>query len=68
MKEYPIWVLFSESETGLIRVELRSKKHNVQQVAVLFGGGGHLQASGCRINSIDECYKLIDELDKVLEN
>ena len=67
MKEFPIWVLFAESETGLIRVELRSKKYNVQQVAVKFGGGGHLQASGCRINNLDDCVKVIEELDNLLK-
>ena len=67
MKEYPIWVLFAESETGLIRVELRSKKFNVQQVAVKFGGGGHLQASGCRINNLDDCMKVVEELDNLLK-
>ena len=67
MKGFPIWVLFTESETGLIRVEIRSKNYNVQKIAVLFGGGGHLQASGCRVNSYEECYKVVEELDKLLE-
>lgn len=65
MKGYPIWVTFAESEEGLIRVELRSKIYNVQQVAILFGGGGHQKASGCRVHSIKECYQVIEELKKL---
>ncbi len=62
MKEYPIWATFCESNEGLIRVELRAKNYNVQQVAVKFGGGGHLCASGCRLNKLEDCQKVIDEL------
>ena len=67
MKEYPIWVMFSENEDGLVRVELRAKKYNVQQVATLFGGGGHLNASGCRLKSINEYQNVLDELLKIVE-
>jgi phosphoesterase RecJ-like protein len=67
MKGYPIWVTFAESDEGLIRVELRSKIYNVQQVATLFGGGGHQKASGCRLHSIGECYQLISELKKIIK-
>ena len=62
MKGYPIWALFCESDEGLVRVELRSKTYNVQEVAIKFGGGGHLKASGCRLQSISECQKVIDVL------
>ena len=67
MKEFPIWALFAESDEGLVRVELRAKKYNVQQVAVKFGGGGHLQASGLRLQNVDDYIKVIEELDKLLE-
>lgn len=67
MKGYPIWCMFSESEDGLIRVEIRSKNYNVQQVAVIFGGGGHLNASGCRLHNLEDCQKVIDELANLIK-
>ncbi len=43
-------ILFVESETGETRVSFRSKKwFDVSQVALHFGGGGHLKASGCSL-------------------
>jgi len=42
-------VYFREEEQGKYRLSLRSKTINVNEIAVRFGGGGHLQASGCYI-------------------
>jgi phosphoesterase RecJ-like protein len=41
---------FKELSPGVYRISLRSKgKSNVAKVAELFGGGGHRNAAGCRI-------------------
>ncbi|HLG16065.1 MAG TPA: bifunctional oligoribonuclease/PAP phosphatase NrnA [Blastocatellia bacterium] len=41
---------FKELAPGIYRVSLRSKgKNNVAKVAEVFGGGGHRNAAGCRI-------------------
>ncbi|MEK6288823.1 MAG: bifunctional oligoribonuclease/PAP phosphatase NrnA [Acidobacteriota bacterium] len=41
---------FKELAPGSYRISLRSKgKNNVAKVAELFGGGGHRNAAGCRI-------------------
>ena len=41
---------FKELRPGAYRISLRSKgKNNVAKVAELFGGGGHRNAAGCRI-------------------
>lgn len=66
IKESPIWVFFSESENGLVRVEFRSKGVPVQPTAVKFGGGGHLQAAGCRLDTLEDYKYVVEELDKVL--
>lgn len=42
------------------KISLRSKKANVNAVASAFGGGGHILASGCQINS--EYEDVIDRL------
>lgn len=42
--------LLKEAENGTTRVSLRAKPGiDVQQIAALFGGGGHAAASGCTI-------------------
>jgi phosphoesterase RecJ-like protein len=42
---------FKELSPGIYRVSLRSKgKTNVARIAETFGGGGHRNAAGCRVN------------------
>ncbi len=60
---YHSWATFFIDEEGKVFVELRSKSRDVQKVAVTFGGGGHLKASGCRLNSIDEISKVLEVLN-----
>lgn len=43
-------VSFKEKEDGSYRISLRSKNYvDVASVALAFGGGGHIRASGCKI-------------------
>ena len=43
-------ILFSELEADYYKLSLRSKRSfNVERVARKFGGGGHVNAAGCRI-------------------
>ena len=64
IKEISIWATFVEKDNGLIRCELRSKspKYDVQLVAKKYGGGGHIQAAGCRVSSFEEVKKVIEDL------
>lgn len=57
-------ILASEDDKGYFRVSFRSKgKISAKDVAETFGGGGHLNASGCKIfGSFDEVK------DKLLNN
>ncbi|WP_408954503.1 DHH family phosphoesterase [Natroniella sp. ANB-PHB2] len=51
LKGAEVGVLFKEVEEQEIRVGLRSNNYlKVNQVAALFGGGGHSRAAGCTIN------------------
>ena len=65
IKGCPAWVFFSESESGLVRVEFRSKDINVQTIAAKFGGGGHIHASGCRLDALEDYKYVLDSLDKL---
>jgi phosphoesterase RecJ-like protein len=45
-----ISILFNELDENYFKLSLRSKgRFNVEQVAGYFGGGGHVNAAGCRI-------------------
>ena len=45
-----IAVLIKEIEERRCRVSIRSKGINVSEIAVRFGGGGHIRAAGCTLN------------------
>lgn len=47
------------------RISIRSKEKAINGVAAMFEGGGHPQASGAKINSLDELPKFIAELNKL---
>ena len=60
-----IWATFTENELGEVYVELRSNKANINQVAVKYGGGGHLQASGATVKSLDIVPSIIKDLERI---
>ena len=65
LDNHPMWAAFTEQDDGTIRVELRSNGHyNVQKVAIIFGGGGHIPASGCKLTTFDDVPKVLEALNK----
>jgi phosphoesterase RecJ-like protein len=59
-----------EIEKGRVKVSLRAKNNiNVNNIAAVFGGGGHAKAAGCRINGTIEDVKklLLQEINKRLK-
>ncbi|MEW6686930.1 MAG: bifunctional oligoribonuclease/PAP phosphatase NrnA [Candidatus Edwardsbacteria bacterium] len=58
-----VGIFFREQEDGKIRVSLRSREAiDVNQIAAVFGGGGHYQAAGCKMEG-----ELLAVKQKVLE-
>lgn len=47
------------------RISIRSKEKAINGVAAMFEGGGHAQASGAKIDSLDDLPRFIGELDKL---
>lgn len=65
LDNHPIWAFFTEQESGIIRCELRSNGYyNVQEVAKKFGGGGHVPAAGCRVDSFDKVQDVVKALNE----
>lgn len=65
LDNHPMWAFFIEQDDGIIRVELRSNsKYNVQNVATKFGGGGHLAASGCRLDTFDKVKDVLEAMNE----
>ena len=62
---HPIYVLFADL-ADKIRVEFRSDRISIVDVAVKFGGGGHECACGARLQSADTIPDVIRELEKYM--
>lgn len=58
------WVNFTETDEGIL-CELRSKSQNINQIAVKYGGGGHIKASGTMVKTKDEAMALLHDLDQM---
>lgn len=62
-----IWVFFSEDvKSNLIRANIRSRGPYINEIATLYGGGGHKYASGVRLTSWTQVDNLINDLDKLV--
>ena len=60
------WCSITEDKKkGEWRVSIRSAKDSIEEVAMRHNGGGHAQASGCKIKSFSEVKDLLDDLDKL---
>ncbi len=60
------WCSITEDKKkGEWRVSIRSAKDSIEEVAMRHNGGGHAQASGCKIKSFDEVKNLLNDLDKL---
>lgn len=55
------WVNFTETDDGVL-CEIRSNTHNINPVAVKYGGGGHQKASGATLKDRDEAMKLLADI------
>ena len=49
------------------RISIRSRDYTINGVATEFGGGGHKQASGAKIATLDELPKFIAALDALID-
>ena len=62
-----IWVNFTEAEKGVL-CELRSSRCNINPIAVKYGGGGHMKASGATVADRETALRMLSDLDKMMES
>jgi len=62
-----IWLAFIEGSDGSIRVRLRSRFVTVNEIAEIYGGGGHACASGASVNDKKQMRDLLKMADERLK-
>lgn len=69
INEIWIWVFLTEDKkSNLIRANIRSRGPIINEVAAIYGGGGHKFASGARLTSWNQADNLIEDLDQLAQN
>lgn len=66
LKGVHAWVNFTETDEGVL-CELRSDDLNINQIAVKYGGGGHLKASGATVPDYDTAMAMLNDIDTLCE-
>ena len=59
-----VWVNFTEGPDG-VACELRSVDLNVNPIAVKYGGGGHMKASGATVKDRETAMAMLRDLDEL---
>lgn len=68
INEMLVWATLTEDvKNDQIRVSIRSRGPEINQIAEKFNGGGHKFASGAKLKNFEEAMLLMKELDLVLE-
>ena len=62
IKGVNIWVNFTETDDGVL-CELRSGTYNINAIAVKYGGGGHIKASGATVKDRALAMQMLADLD-----
>ena len=65
IKGTDIWVNFTEADGGIL-CELRSSKYNINPIAVKYGGGGHVKASGAKVPDRETAMQMLSDLDDLI--
>lgn len=69
LKELKIWFcLYEDKENNCWKGSIRSRQYDVSKIAKIFGGGGHILASGFKLNNKKEIKKLMFEIKKEINN
>ena len=67
IKEVLVWVTMTEDlKNNQIRISIRSRGPEINNIAEKHHGGGHKFASGVRVKTMDEAMKVIDDLEQLL--
>ena len=66
--EILIWIFLTEDKkSNLIRANIRSRGPVINEIAAIYGGGGHKLASGARLTSWNQADNLIKDLEIIAE-
>lgn len=66
VNEILIWIFLTEDKkSNLIRANIRSRGPIINEIAAVYGGGGHKYASGARLTSWTQADNLVKDLNEL---
>ena len=64
--ELSVWLILTyDKSIDKVRGSIRSRGPIINDIAAKYNGGGHIYASGCRVETEEEIKALVEDLDKV---
>lgn len=68
INEVLVWATITEDvKNDQIRVSIRSRGPEINQIAEKYNGGGHKQAAGAKLKTFDDAMELMKDLDDFLK-
>ncbi len=68
IEDFIVWATITEDvKNEQIRVSIRSRGPEINQMAEKYGGGGHKFASGVKLKTFDEAMLLMKDLDNLVK-
>lgn len=64
IKEVFIWASFTQDENNDYIAELRSRGISIVDIAKKYGGGGHANACGATLKTIEDVHAMLNELNE----
>lgn len=68
IRDCPIWVILKQNSLGEVNMRIRSRVIPINQIAQLFGGGGHENAAGLKVKNTEIAKQVLMKLDEYLKN
>ena len=63
----PVWVTVTEdTHNKVYRISVRSRGIVINELCEKYNGGGHKNASGARVKTLEEVMSFLEDLDKLL--
>ncbi|AHI53369.1 DHH family phosphoesterase [Spiroplasma culicicola] len=69
IQEILIWFIAYESKVhDAVKVSMRSRQYEVNKVAAVYSGGGHMYAAGAKVKDFKDVDNLVNDLKKLVDN
>ncbi|AEW45978.1 MgpA-like protein, DHH family phosphoesterase [Mycoplasma haemocanis str. Illinois] len=67
IEDHWCWILFSDTAEGMVKCDFRSRDVSVRDLAIKYGGGGHINAAGASISDSKLIKNIVEDADVLVK-